>query len=551
MKKIAIIFLIIIAIIVIGLLLKSTTKNNFEKKVLFKVYEISKQYANLRYRTDEILTKADQYQDQGSWNFGIAVLITDWENFITDVELLKKDAELMSQETISLKFIQEVYAYDKTEISQVFDKAPAGKKIITLANHLGVDAKTAVQILQQDQAKVTAEAWKEEETFRKLEVSATVIKDISKVSVFAGTIVVTGGTAGVMAGSMVAKASVVVSGADLIMEVTDDVARIGLGDNNKISMIATDIRQVTEPLSGLLSIADMPKNLTKGIEKLNAVSFGAEQLNSVMQEGKIIGIELPSAKKIEKFQNLKKYKTSIYITSLNHDEVDSWLQDQTGGSNFDNTEEEIKNILGINNELAINNLEKQENLSSEEVIKSDNQAEIEKETKIEKNINQSEFPKFNDSEKNEIEKQENYLSNKILLIPKDETIGNDWQGALRISLFKNAPIEIVNNSFKVIYKSDYTFGEFSGTGEIKISGTYDPQTRIIQGSHYRKYEGSYKNEPRTIIYSGNFRQELPVEGEVKINFMGIIESTRLDGNGKSITTSSEGGNSQIYYIKVK
>lgn len=547
MKKIVIIFLLVVmAVISIWLLFRPASENNFENEVLFKAYEVSKQYAVLRYRTDEILTEAKKYPDQATWNSAVTILVADWEKFITDVEVLAGGAELMSGEVASFNFIQTAYAYDKEEISQVFDRAPAGKKIVTLAKHLGVDAKTAAQILQQDQASVTAEAWEEEETFNKLEVSATVIKDAAKVTVFVGTVVATGGAAGFAAGSVVAKASIVVSGADLIMEVTDDAARIGLGDKNKISVIAGDVRKVTEPLAGLLSVADMPKNLTKGIEKLSAANFGAEQLNSVVQEGKIIGIELPSAKKMEKFQNIKKHKAPIYITSLNTEEIDSWLRDQTENSNLDNTEEDVKSVLGISNDQAINNSEKQTDLLQEEIIEGDNK------TEAEKDVNQKAPQGINsDSEKASEENQEDFSSGKILLTPKDEAIGNDWQAALRISLFKSAPIEIVNNSFSASHKAPYTFGEFSGTGEIRIKGMYDPKTGVIQGTHYRKYEGVYKNEPRTIIYSGNFKQELPTEGEVKINFMGTIEATRLDGKGKPYTTTSEGGSSQVYYVKIK
>jgi len=49
-----------------------------------------------------------------------------------------------------------------------------------------------MEILRSDQEKISAQAWKDAETFKKLETSATLIKDAAKVTVFVGTIVATG-----------------------------------------------------------------------------------------------------------------------------------------------------------------------------------------------------------------------------------------------------------------------------------------------------------------------------------------------------------------------
>lgn len=345
MKKI----LIMIALVIgVWFVTKPSSETIFEEEILFTTYGVSKEYTVLRYRTDKVLTEAKKYKNHSSWNSEVSSIINDWDNFIKDADRLEKDALVLTEAKIVFEFIQNVYAYDRQEISQVFDRAPTGKKIATLAKHLGVDAKKAMKILQQDQAQVTADAWNEAgDTFQKLETSATVIKDTAKVTVFVGTVVATGGAAGFAAGSAVTKASIVVSGADLILEVSDDAAKVGLGNHNKISAITSQVRAVTEPLAGLLSVADIPKNVTKGIEKLSAVNFGAEQLNSTIQDGKIIGIELPVAKKVERFQNIKKYKAPVYVSSLKKEEVSVWIKEQIKDSEFKENEDTIRDVLEI------------------------------------------------------------------------------------------------------------------------------------------------------------------------------------------------------------
>jgi hypothetical protein len=150
-------------------------------------------------------------------------IINDWTQLEKDSEELQQLAGKISREKISFHFITPVLAYDRQEISNIFDSAPAGKKISTLAKHLGVDAKMAYKILQQDQAQVEADAWNEAgDTLQKLETSAVVIKDTCKVAGFVGGIVVTGGVSGIATGSVLSQAATIVSGADLILEVTED-----------------------------------------------------------------------------------------------------------------------------------------------------------------------------------------------------------------------------------------------------------------------------------------------------------------------------------------
>ncbi len=122
----------------------------------------------------------------------------------------------------------------------------------------------------------------------------------------------------------------VVSGADLVLEVTDDAAKIALGIHNKISQIVGDVRVVTEPAASLLMITTLPSNLVKGIDKLNAVAFGADQLNSSIQSGIVIGIKLPAYNK-EVAKDVAKENPKVAV--LEKEEVEKWLGEQGASEN--------------------------------------------------------------------------------------------------------------------------------------------------------------------------------------------------------------------------
>lgn len=351
MKKL-IILLMFILVLIAGSFFFLSLKNGSdikEQAVLNQTLEISTNYLALRYKTDNVLINAKDFESYDLWNQEMSKIIADWQILENQAIDLEEKASALPDQNLSFKFIKPVYAYDRNEVSNIFDKAPAGKKIATLAKYLGVDAKRAQMILNQDQDQVTADAWNNAgDTLQKLETSAVVIKDGCKVAGFVGTIAMTGGTSAIMTGSALTKVSTIVSGADLILEVTDDGAKIALGNHNQVSAIAGDARKATEPLAGLLTISTLPGNLTKGIEKLNAITFTAEQVNGGVQEGKVIGIEIPEVK-IElnhKFENIKKYQRPVYISKINPDEIDKWSRENNINTQPD-TIEDIKTALKI------------------------------------------------------------------------------------------------------------------------------------------------------------------------------------------------------------
>lgn len=308
--------------------------------ILEKTLSISREYISARYRTDNVLLNAKDYKDYKTWNDEMADVINEWIRIEKDAESLQSLSKKVAKEKNDFNFITPAFAYDKQEISNIFDSAPAGKKIATLAKHLGVDAKRAYKLLQQDQAQMEADSWNEAgDTFQKLETSATIIKDGCKVAGFVGSVALTGGTSALATGSTLAKAAVIVSGADLTLEITDDAAKIALGNNNKISSITNDIRKVTEPISTIITISDIPNNLSKNIDRFNATIVALDQFRGAAQEGKIIGIELPS------FTGGKTPK-KIGVTTIKNEELEKWLNDNKIKVGLDN-KETIEKILGI------------------------------------------------------------------------------------------------------------------------------------------------------------------------------------------------------------
>ncbi len=341
MKKIAIYLGVIIILIALAALMTKKAPDNQEQVVLEKTLNISREYVSLRYQTDNLLLSAQDYAEYNDWNSELSGLNLQWVKLAEGAKELEGLALEMSNKQTSYNFVIPALAYTREEINNVFDKAPAGKKIATLAKHLGVDAKLAHAILNQTQNETQADLWnKEGDTFKKLETAAVVVKDGCKVVGFVGAVALTGGTAGLAASGTLAKTAVVVAGADLALEVTDDGAKIALGDKNKVSSIVGSARTVTEPVAAILMISTLPNNLSKGIEKLSAVTFGAESLNTVVQEGKIIGIKLPT---YTKEPNKKTSEFSV----MENEELEQWAKEQ-GISLESPTVAEVEEVLGLN-----------------------------------------------------------------------------------------------------------------------------------------------------------------------------------------------------------
>ncbi len=497
MKKI-LIGLGVVVILGLGLyfVFSGRANNNFkgaidessEQVVIENTYNISNKYVSLRNQTENVLVNARSFSNYKEWNNEVTKIMKDWQELDKQSALLEKTADKMAEEKVSFNFIKTALAYDKQEISNIFDKAPAGKKIATLAKFLNTDAKKAFKILQQDQNQVTADAWNDAgNKLKDLETSAIVLKDVCKVTVTIGTVIATGGTAAVASASTLTQSAVLVSGADVVLEVSSDAAKITLGDGNKISNIIDTARVVTEPLATILTITSIPENIGTKFEKFGAVMVGLEQFNGAVQEEKILGVEIST-------NNKSNTKEPVKVAVLEKSELQKWIE-----SNATKTESN-------SNEIKVQTGEK---------------------------------------EINEI----GYITGNFNLVMKPKEPTNDWQNVISTKLILNNPIAIKDGKFSAEYSTPLSFKDFIGSGSIRIEGEYNEKTGVIKGTHYLKYEGTYKGNLKKLIYSGLFNQILSSQQENKLRFGGTIETTSLDGIGKPYTITSEGGRDVIYIIK--
>ncbi len=145
-KILVLLWLILLILAVLFFVNKDNNTQLTEQAMLEQTYDISKDYVSLRYRTDNVLINAKDYSDYESWNKDMWAIILWWEQLEKEALILENLAGEISQEDISFNIITKSEAYNKQEISDVFDKAPAWKKIKTLAKFLWVDAKKAFKM---------------------------------------------------------------------------------------------------------------------------------------------------------------------------------------------------------------------------------------------------------------------------------------------------------------------------------------------------------------------------------------------------------------------
>ena len=392
------IFLLVSFIIIVSVLAFFLFGNN--KKIDQIVYEdtltISKEYLVLRYKTDNVLVNAKDYESYDDWNEEMASIIQEWKTLESKALKLEENADEMSNEITAFNMVKSTYAKDYTyaEVQAIVEKAPAGRQIRTLAQHLGVDAKRAQLILNQSQDMATREAWGEAgDTFENLENQAIVVKDTCKVTVYVGGLVSTGGAVGTLA-----QVSTVVVGVDLALEVTEDSAQIALGDRNKVSSFVKDVRTVTEPVASVLTITNIPSNLGSAYGKFDSVMVGLEQFRDTVQEGKVIGIDLKDFEYHPSFQVIKntKYPGDITVAEMEMAEVEEWIK-SINKDYKPMTEEEVQEFLGITKKET----EPTEAVAKKEVTESEK----------ENNVEQTE------GEKDEISESP---SNEIKLMPVEE-----------------------------------------------------------------------------------------------------------------------------------
>lgn len=290
---------------------------------------ISKEYAVLRYQTENVLENVADFPNYDAWNQEMSSVINNWHKLELTAADLEQQSQLITDTNLGYNLIEKSYAYTQEEVTNVINNAPMGKQVRTLANYLGVDAKKAQLILNETQNQISREAYGAEgDVFEKCEHNSMEIKNSCKVTVFVGAAILSGGT------STLAQTAMVVGGADLVLEVTEDDARIALGDRNKVTEFIGKVRTFTEPAASILTLVNIPGNLTKAIDKIGAVSFGADQVRSFVQNDKILGVSIKTSENNE-------LKTEM--AGLTAEELSKWM----AANNIIKSGESVEEILGV------------------------------------------------------------------------------------------------------------------------------------------------------------------------------------------------------------
>jgi hypothetical protein len=273
--------------------------------------EVSLLYADNYLRTNQLAHVA-RNSDFVSFQKYMDNLIYSWQKLETLSNELEALTEEITQENkINISFLETAYAYyDKDEITRMFDAAPAGRKIRTLAKKLNVSAKKAYSILKMSQAELEAEAWNQAgDTFENLENGAKAVKNGCKVGLMVGGTIATGGSGTVTTMSLLEKTTLIVNGADLVLEIGEDTANIALGYNNEATAVISDVRTLTKPATAILGVT----NLYDADDTLDAFMFGLDQANAVINQGEVLGIKIKDGQKTIETNTIKKEDTEKWL----------------------------------------------------------------------------------------------------------------------------------------------------------------------------------------------------------------------------------------------
>jgi len=328
-----------IVLVVIGFgLFKFFDKNKpdtIEQQVYSETLSLSTEYTSLRYQTENVLEKAKDFDGYNSWKAKMEEVVKGWQDLEKRASELEKMTSKITVDKVGFEIISPAIAYDSQEVSRVINSGSMKNQISRLAKHFGVDAKRAQLILNETQDRVSNEAYTEEgDVFEECEQNSMRIKNGAKITVFVGGVVLTGGASAVVTSGALATTATVVVGADLVLEVTEDEARIALGDRNKVSEMVSGLRSVTEPAAAILSLTNIPGNLSKGIDKLSALSFGADQVRSVIQDEKVLGISIKTDEKGE---------VKAEIAGVTQEELSKWREENKAIKSNESVEEIINN----------------------------------------------------------------------------------------------------------------------------------------------------------------------------------------------------------------
>ncbi len=230
-------------------------------------------------------------------------------------------------------FVTTAYAADSEGIINTFDSAKAGQRLKAVAEYLGRDMskakealKYAASALKMANGEITASEWNNfAQTARNLETAARITKTATQTA----AIIAGGPATGALEG-----ASLVVGGASLIWQATDDGCFVAMGDSYDSSEFVANLQKVSNfvaPIAFTSGMLTMDFSSAKGAV-LASYDF-AENIRGLFQDGKIVGIEL-------------KGPTGM-ITSLTKEELLEYQAAKENGQNLPYDIEALLNMLNL------------------------------------------------------------------------------------------------------------------------------------------------------------------------------------------------------------
>ena len=188
------------------------------------------------------------------------------------------------------------------DIQAKFDAIKGNKKLGEFSKQLGMEAREALELLKLSHDIVSGNALEEAEFYRYAELVARTTKSAAKVGLFIGSTILTAGGTTAAAGylTMGEAASVVVSGVDVVLDVSSTASNIYIGEDGRVTMAIQEAQDAFAPVSAIFGLSDF-----KGGDLGSQIYFLGESVIDYEYDGKILGINVtddPSSREITYFR---------------------------------------------------------------------------------------------------------------------------------------------------------------------------------------------------------------------------------------------------------
>ena len=221
-----------------------------------------------------------------------------------ELESLEAKRDLLPEMIIGLEnpFVVKVYAAEESEavkwakdITERFDKAPAGKGIRTLAEQMGTDAKHAYAQLKQAQDILASDAYSDfADTANAAYKTAMALKTAGTAAQLTLSIVTA--NPGTMTEAVLQGGGILMNGINTMLEVGQTSSVLIVGEDNKLSAKLENIESALAPIGATIGLFSLGSNLMSGKKLLDdvpamadSIMYMGSSLYDYMSEGKILG----------------------------------------------------------------------------------------------------------------------------------------------------------------------------------------------------------------------------------------------------------------------